>query len=449
MSALELILKNSLAAVNVEAILSELDACQATGQLVLIAKAEFCETFSVAENHSVFKHALVLEELSIEELLAAVHDKALHVYFLSYEVMGARGYRVNETETVSSRISALINSGATILSYCSPVSNVLAAMARIEVPKAFSGLQQYFEKQLSIIILTGLNNNNKFVDMLSSFTENFPASKSLELVIVINGSQDASVYTAIDKLSQAYDLKLVYPRENLGYGGGMNAGIAVAKGKYIALMPDDLAFSKKDPLAPLVQLLEDKPEVGIVGAYTGGYCFSLADPENADGLEYPFWVLPVGNVNGPQRCAWIKNNFVEVDYASALCFVFRRELGGYEPNYYPYGLEEVAFCLRAKQQGYKVFLTDAGISHDFEASVTRRNWLKNNKINAVHLPYANASYELLTTVGEQLRDPQQYFGFSLYSVKGQMARPANPPILLQHMQGQVAEIAISTAPLPS
>lgn len=429
------IFQKCIADIDVGKILELIDEKKKTGTVIIAGKPEFCGTFGVSASHPAFVDTLEIEqaELCLDEL----EGRNIHLVFLSYEVMGLRGYRLADGRTASSFISRIIASKATVSSYCAPVSNSIAEVARQEVPKAYSEYEGYFNKKVSYILLTGLNNGRKFAETVGSFCARVSPSDDIEIIAVVNGSTDASASHALARLASRFDLKLVYPKGNIGYGGGMNAGIDVAKGQYICLIPDDIEFMRDNPFHPIVSFLDKNPDAGVVGAYSGGFCFSLVDPENADGLEYPFWVMPVGNVAGPQECEWTDGQFVEVDYASALCFMFRRELGRYDPRYYPYGLEEVAFCLEAKKQGYKVFLTNGGLSHDFASSVTRKKWVKNEAINNVHLPYANASYQLLDSYAAQLRDPQDVLGVRLYSVAGQLVHPPNPPFTLEDMKGKV------------
>lgn len=442
MNILDTIFQKCIDGVDALRILDELAHLKKTGTVVVFGLSEFCGTFEIASDNAAFK-GLLNAEVKDESEQVFSEDK-IHILFLSFENIGLRAYRFPDGAFASDYISRLINADINILSYSAPVSSSIAETARRHFPHAFNHVNKYFEKKLSIVILTGLNNEHKFKETINSFINHFDARDDFEIIVVINGSNDESDLAGLQNLKHKYDLKIVFPKNNLGYGGGMNAGIAIASGKYIALMPDDIEFSKKNCLDPLVDLLDKNSEVGIVGGYFGGYCFSIVDDEIPDGFEMPYWILSVGSASGLQNCNYIKNRYVEVDFASALFMVFRRELGSYDPRYYPYGMEEVAFSLNAKKQGFKVFLTDVGISHDFKSSVTRLEWAKNEKtkMSNNYLPYANSNYQLLASYKDQMRDPVDMFGFALYSLAGQFQRPPNPKITLEDMEGKVETIKL-------
>ena len=82
----------------------------------------------------------------------------------------------------------------------------------------------------------------------------------IEVIVVDNGSTDSSV----EFLRSLADprLRIVELRQNRGFAGGCNAGIAVARGRYIATLNND---AEADPrwLEELVPAMESGPRIGM------------------------------------------------------------------------------------------------------------------------------------------------------------------------------------------
>lgn len=82
---------------------------------------------------------------------------------------------------------------------------------------------------------------------------------NIEIIVVDNASPTEEP-TLITELFP--NVQLIRSASNLGFAGGNNLGIRVAKGKYVLLLNND---TEVEPgfLEPLVELFETKPEVGI------------------------------------------------------------------------------------------------------------------------------------------------------------------------------------------
>ncbi len=103
--------------------------------------------------------------------------------------------------------------------------------------------------------------------------------EDLEL-IVINDHGDP----AIEAIVAGYrDRRIRYQRlaKNAGQGGALNAGLVLARGRYVAFLDDDDVYLP-DHLANLVQHLEAHPEIGA--AYSGTW-ICKGDMENGRFIE--------------------------------------------------------------------------------------------------------------------------------------------------------------------
>src|SRR5690606_21311835 len=59
------------------------------------------------------------------------------------------------------------------------------------------------------------------------------------------------------------EIKLIKTKENLGFAGGNNVAVKQANGKYLLFINNDTEV-EADFLQPMVQLLEENPEIGMV-----------------------------------------------------------------------------------------------------------------------------------------------------------------------------------------
>jgi GT2 family glycosyltransferase len=146
-------------------------------------------------------------------------------------------------------------------------------------------------------------------------------------------------------------LNVVEPGRNLGFGGGCNAGVAVARGEVIALVNPDLEVTE-GWLEPLVAQLDD-PTVAIAAP-------PLLHPDGslAEAGQVIFADGGTEAIGGPRlftdaRDRWWFDR--DVDYASAACWVMRRStfehLGGFDPAYFPAYFEDADLAMVARQAG--------------------------------------------------------------------------------------------------
>ena len=108
------------------------------------------------------------------------------------------------------------------------------------------------------IVVVNLNRRDLLERCLDSLWRQ--TFQSFEVVVVDNGSTDDSVeyLRSVDEPR----LKVVKLPENKGFAGGCNAGIACARGRYIATLNND---AEADPkwLQELVQGMESGPSIGM------------------------------------------------------------------------------------------------------------------------------------------------------------------------------------------
>lgn len=111
------------------------------------------------------------------------------------------------------------------------------------------------ECELSIITVNynGLNDTCALIDSI-------PFNEDMEVIVVDNGSREDEA----SMLQTRYPhIKAIRSDQNLGFAGGNNLGIKVAKGKYLYLINNDTFFKYFNPHA-LIKRLEASPKIGMV-----------------------------------------------------------------------------------------------------------------------------------------------------------------------------------------
>lgn len=112
------------------------------------------------------------------------------------------------------------------------------------------------ERSAEVSVIIPNFNGKKFLgDCLNSVLEQ--EYKDFEVILVDNGSEDGSAEWVRLEYPQ---VKLLALPENVGFCGGVNAGIRKARGKYILLLNND-TIAKPGFIHELVQEMEKSPAV--------------------------------------------------------------------------------------------------------------------------------------------------------------------------------------------
>jgi GT2 family glycosyltransferase len=184
-----------------------------------------------------------------------------------------------------------------------------------------------------------------------------------QVIVVDNGSTDDSAAA----IAASYPAVVILEsRENLGYTGGNNLGIAHALEHgcdYIWLLNDDVIVAR-DSLSLLMSVALAQPKVGLLGPMVrmckdpqrilsaGGRLDRDAHPQHRG----------MGELDEGQF-----DRVAEADYLSGCALLVSRELveeiGGLDDDFFAY-YEDVEWCYRAKQAGFQVlFVPEARVYH--------------------------------------------------------------------------------------
>lgn len=203
------------------------------------------------------------------------------------------------------------------------------------------------------------------IECLDSVIEtNYP---NLEIVFVDNGSTDRSAYFI--RKNYKSKIKIVENKRNLGFAEGFNTGIRVSRGKYIALLSNDMTV---DPnwLNPIVKLMESEPKIGLAG-----FKRLLYGTKNIiDGIGGNLYlcgrVKPVGTLEIDRgQYDIIKEDLDYIGGAMVIRKKTLKEVGLFDPDYIIFS-EDLDLCYRIRKRGYKtVYVPNAVIWHRGQATL--------------------------------------------------------------------------------
>lgn len=196
-----------------------------------------------------------------------------------------------------------------------------------------------------------------------------PPSISFEIVIVDDHSQDGTRdYLAY--LSRRYNfVKTRSNSRNMGFSASCNRGAEIAKGKFFIFL-NNHTVTLPGWLEALVEVAERDRNIAVVGA-------KLLYPNNTiqhAGVlfrNFPFPVTPF-HVYAGEPADYPEAN-VELDYdaVTAACMLVKRKifekLGGFDERFVN-GYEDVDFCLRVKDAGYRIVYTPRSVVYHLESS---------------------------------------------------------------------------------
>lgn len=190
--------------------------------------------------------------------------------------------------------------------------------------------------------------------------------RSYELILVDNDSADGSLEEI--KATFGDRIKIIENSKNLGFAGGVNAGIRQAEGEYIALLNSD-AEAEKHWLAEMVQGINQRDSIGMCACKIYLY--------GREGI-----IENTGELisrDGQNRCRGrLEKDEGQYDQSqdvlcpSGCAVLYRRrmldDIGLFDEKMFAYG-EDMEIGLRGLMMGYEaVYIASAIVYHRLSAS---------------------------------------------------------------------------------
>jgi len=212
-------------------------------------------------------------------------------------------------------------------------------------------------------VIVSWNGMRQLPECLGALVPQLPPDS--EVVLVDNGSADGTAAWTRANHPQAH---LIALPENLGFAGGVNAGLRAARGELLLLINDD-AFAEPGFVAALLDVMRRQPDIGAAGgvllfAHRPEIVASAGIRVRRDWLALDLWAgrnaveLPADPqpIMGPSGGAAI--------YRRALL----EDIGLMEPGFFSY-LEDVDLAWRALLRGWhSVVAPQARARHVYSAT---------------------------------------------------------------------------------
>lgn len=215
--------------------------------------------------------------------------------------------------------------------------------------------------ELSVLIVT--YNVEQFIKRCISSVYKNSKKTSFEIIVVDNKSNDGTV----SKIKKNFrDVKLIENKKNVGFSKALNKGFKYCQGEYVLLLNPD-AFLIENSAAKLVSFLRKNKDISILG----GKVYKINKKEvHRTFRKRPTFLIALFEFTNLKKIL-PQNRFssdfiysgrlpkkpLEVDAVSASFMGLRKKvvekIGYFDKNFFLY-LEDLDFCLRAKDKGYKI-----------------------------------------------------------------------------------------------
>lgn len=193
-------------------------------------------------------------------------------------------------------------------------------------------------------------------EALGACVDSLRANGVGEVVVVENGEAGSSLPAL-----EGRDVILVEPGLNLGYGRGVNRGVAAAPPSTYLVVSNPDAIAHDGAVAALTAYLDEHEGVAVAGpsivrpdgtVYPSQRVFPNVWLAGAHALLAPLW--PSNPATSAYRSARADGT---VDWVSGAFFVIRRDafeaVGGFDERYFMFA-EDMALCWQLREHGYAV-----------------------------------------------------------------------------------------------
>lgn len=261
--------------------------------------------------------------------------------------------------------------------------------------------------QLSIIIVNW-NVRELLRRALDSIYTSWGPQAGLEVIVVDNGSHDDSPAMVREAFPQVI---LIANRENRGFTGGNNQGLAAARGKTLLLLNPDTEILG-DALHKMLDYLQAHSEVGLIGP-------QLLNPDGSvqsSRRHFPNLAILFLESTWLQKIAprrMLRHYYAQeqpdsatqsVDWVTGAAMLARRtvltEVGGLDEGFFMYS-EELDWCRRIKAAGWRVdyFAQAQIVHHEGKSSeqvvAARHIYFQSSKVRYTRKHHSALSAELL------------------------------------------------------
>ena len=227
-------------------------------------------------------------------------------------------------------------------------------------------------KKVAIVILNW--NGKKLLEKYLPSVVKY--SSDYDIYVADNGSTDDSI-----EFLQKYfpTVKIISLDRNYGFTGGYNRALFQIESDYFVLLNDDVQVTN-DWISPIVNLMESDDKIAVCQpkllSYADKQKFEYAGAAGGyiDYLGYPFCAGRIfehlekdeGQYNQTREVFWASGAAM---FVKSVVF---KQLGGLDERFFAH-MEEIDFCWRVKNNGYKVmYCPDSKVYHYGGATLNKK-----------------------------------------------------------------------------
>jgi GT2 family glycosyltransferase len=220
------------------------------------------------------------------------------------------------------------------------------------------------QNPLVSIVIPAWNGIEYIEDCLNSLlSQDYP---DFEIIVVDNASSDGTPEWVAERFPT---VTLICNERNLGFAGAVNVGLRAARGDVLMLFNQDAA-ARPGWMRAMVLGLTASPDVGIAGCKI--YYWDRKTIWHA-GVIFPDPRMQMVHRGDGETDHGQYEQPVDVDAVTGAAMAIRRgvlnAIGLLDEDYFVY-FEDIDFCLRAKEAGYRVaYLPQAVAQHHVATSL--------------------------------------------------------------------------------
>ncbi|PIE81483.1 MAG: hypothetical protein CSA11_03860 [Chloroflexi bacterium] len=211
-----------------------------------------------------------------------------------------------------------------------------------------------------------------------------------QLFVIDNGSEDGSIDFLESQFPQANIIALT---QNKGFSGAYNEAIKLIDADYVAILNNDIVVPP-DWLTKLVKPLVTDKSMGVAGCkllYPDGEHIQHAGAK----LTYPLAYSE--HYFYKQKDEGQANTFTDVEYVTGAAMLVSRSvldaIGLFDDLFSPIYYEEVDFCYRVREAGFRVvYVPQATAIHHESYTMAQRHEWQNQTFNLNRLRFILKHY---------------------------------------------------------
>lgn len=215
------------------------------------------------------------------------------------------------------------------------------------------------------VVILNWNGEGMLKTYLPSVIEN---SKTAEIIVADNGSTDNSIAFLKSEYPQ---IRIIDNKENFGFAEGYNLALKEVEAEYYVLLNSDVEVSP-NWIEPIIELMDKDQKIACCQPKLLSYLeknkFEYAGGAGGfiDYLGYPFCRGRLFNSLEEDKGQY--DDEKEIFWATGASLFVRSSvywhLGGLDKDFFAHQ-EEIDFCWRAKNEGYKIFYCPKSVCYHY------------------------------------------------------------------------------------